>query len=175
VWRSVNRLFARAGDPSCPGCGFSLVGLPDTGVCPECGGAYDPDRSHRLVPPSPLRAVGYPAVPLAWGVAAVIAGFIGCRVIDSSTGSEYWTIAFAVLSAILASACVVWSCWRTIVLIDALIRASPNLRQERPLTQAAGCIGTGFAGIVGVCAFGVCVLLTILLGSCLVEGLPSLR
>jgi hypothetical protein len=26
---------------ACPGCQYSLLGLPLSGVCPECGGAYD--------------------------------------------------------------------------------------------------------------------------------------
>ena len=34
------------GDPLrlviCPRCGYSLQGLPDEGVCPECGRRYDP-------------------------------------------------------------------------------------------------------------------------------------
>ena len=172
--RGVRHLFTRASDPTCPNCGFSVVGLPDTGVCPECGGAYSPSNSHRLVPPSPLRAIAYAAVPLAWGTAAAFAGTVASGAIGRG-GSEYWTLVLVGISAIAACACVIWACWRTIVLIDALIRASPNLKQERPLTQAAGCVGTGLAGIVGICAAGVFVVLAIVLGSCLVEGAPNLR
>ena len=30
-------------DPICPGCRYSLKGLPVTGSCPECGLSYDKD------------------------------------------------------------------------------------------------------------------------------------
>ena len=38
-------------DPICPGCRYSLKGLPVTGSCPECGLSYDKD-----VLSTPIRA-----------------------------------------------------------------------------------------------------------------------
>lgn len=35
----------------CRRCGYSLVGLGDSGRCPECGTGFDQLRVHRLVPP----------------------------------------------------------------------------------------------------------------------------
>lgn len=34
---------------SCEGCGYSLRGLPESGVCPECGGAYVGNGTERVV------------------------------------------------------------------------------------------------------------------------------
>ena len=31
----------RSGKPICPGCGYSLEGLPDHANCPECGAPYE--------------------------------------------------------------------------------------------------------------------------------------
>ena len=169
--RRVHTLFTQATEPACPTCAFALRGLSERGNCPECGGAYEPATSLPLIPPSPLRALGFVATPLALGALCVAAGFV----LGSNTRDEFWAITMAVAAAILTCASVVWSSWRAIVLIDALHRALPTHRQERTTTRAFGCVGTGLAGLIGVVAFGAGAVLTILLGSCLLEGMPNLH
>lgn len=41
-------IFKPRADPHCGHCGFSLTGLPDHGLCPECGTDYDPSSSRML-------------------------------------------------------------------------------------------------------------------------------
>ena len=164
--RRVHKLFTRASEPACPTCAFSLKGLPDQGNCPECGGAYDPDNKFPLVPPSPLRVLGHAVAPI--GIGALIVFAMGA--IGASTRDEFWAVGTVVFAAILACACVIWASWRFVVLVDALHKALPAQKQERSSTRAFGCIGTGFAAIVGVVAFGVGTILAIALGACLIES-----
>lgn len=35
-------------NPVCPGCAYSLLGLADHGLCPECGIAYTPEQQVRV-------------------------------------------------------------------------------------------------------------------------------
>lgn len=39
-WRRIRRTAIASSGQLCPDCGYLLVGLPDTGSCPECGRAY---------------------------------------------------------------------------------------------------------------------------------------
>jgi len=164
--RRVHKLFTRASEPACPTCAFSLKGLPDQGKCPECGGAYDPDNIFPLVPPSPLRALWHAVIPI--GIGALIVFAMGA--IGASTRDEFWAFSIVVLAGILACACVIWASWRFIVLVDALQKALPAQKLERSSVRAFGCIGTGLAGIIGVVALGCGAMLTIALGSCLIES-----
>lgn len=161
----MHRLFSRATEPSCPKCAFSLKGLPDHGSCPECGASYEPGDRFALTPPSPLRAIWFGGAPLAWGVLALTLA----AVTASNASSESSAIAVAVLGAILACASIVWASVRFVTLIDALHKAMPRDKQERSATRAFGCVSTGVAGIIGVVAFGMGLLLTVMLGACLVE------
>lgn len=38
------RLWSAA--PICPQCGYALIGLPESGICPECGTGYTPESAH---------------------------------------------------------------------------------------------------------------------------------
>lgn len=164
--RRVHKLFIRASEPACPACGFSLRGLAEQGNCPECGGAYDPSTSHPLIPPSPLRALGFVAWPLAIGALCVGAGFL----FGNNTRDEWWAVTMAVAAAILTCACVVWSAWRAVVMVEALQRSLPAHKQERSGTKILGCLGTGLAGLIGVVALGAVAILTFALGACLLES-----
>lgn len=68
-------IFKPRADPHCGHCGFSLTGLPDHGLCPECGTDYDPRRSYWLLQaPSASASFWHFAEILLVGIAIVIAG-----------------------------------------------------------------------------------------------------
>lgn len=46
--RGLRAAVARTGGRMCPACGYDVAALPPSGVCPECGGAYDIARDAPL-------------------------------------------------------------------------------------------------------------------------------
>lgn len=54
--------------PVCSGCEYSLEGLPDRGVCPECGLVYEP-----LAPSRQVESLAYrPGALTYWAVCVVL-------------------------------------------------------------------------------------------------------
>lgn len=43
-WRRFRRAYSASGGRLCTGCGHTLVGLGDSGTCPECGQPFDLPR-----------------------------------------------------------------------------------------------------------------------------------
>jgi hypothetical protein len=66
--------------PQCPACGYNLTGLPEEGVCPECGRSYN-TRVWAVYTPRPF--LGYalllaiPAAIMVLSFAAFFAMFMG--------------------------------------------------------------------------------------------------
>jgi hypothetical protein len=56
----------------CPGCDYSLEGLPDEGVCPECGRPYD--QQFIVLPAKPL--LGDIGIPVFYAEVALISFFV---------------------------------------------------------------------------------------------------
>lgn len=65
-----------AGDPlrvdRCPDCGYLLTGLPEQGICPECGVHYDSSRLIVLYGRTTMGALG----PWAWWQVALAAPWL---------------------------------------------------------------------------------------------------
>ena len=87
----------------CHNCGYSLVGLPKTGSCPECGTRYDEASARRLQPwPSAFRV----CLRLGWPIAGlVVAGFfartpgstpvafaLGCAMVGAVAVNSYFQV-----------------------------------------------------------------------------------
>ena len=161
-------LFTRSDKPVCPKCGFSLQGLGPEGTCPECGTAYDAASAYPSGAPTTLRALWYGAKPLVLG--GVPAGAACFALLDASLPISAVTQLFVTAPCIaVAVGCVAWSAWRSVLLIDAIMQATPRLREERPAMRVLGLSAMGVLGVVGVLSLGACFTLTLMVGACLLR------
>ncbi len=76
----------------CPDCGYLLFGLPERGVCPECGCGYDPAMIvlygwEKGKAPSRRRRLRHWAIGLALGAGALLLGWWAWR---QPAGAAAW-------------------------------------------------------------------------------------
>jgi hypothetical protein len=158
--------------PHCPGCGFDLHGLPAAGTCPECGTAFDPAKCAAMRRgPEVLPAIAFVFGPLFIGALVALPSFMGFvapfNLIGEPAG-EVGAFVFAGVGYFGVSVGTMFTCWRGIVLVQAVLAAQPAAREESARSRVLGCLGTGVLGVVGVLALGCTVLGVFIAGACLV-------
>lgn len=157
-------LFSRATEPTCPNCGFSLNGLPESGACPECGGAYNPSSAFALIPPPLSHALRHLSAPIALAAIGVCFG-IGFASSDGGAGGSFM---FGLLWALAGVGCFVWGSWRATKLFGAIADARPPRAMTDSPTPALARAGMVIAFMATVCASGLFLLLLFMFGACAV-------
>ncbi len=115
-------------EPHCDHCGFPLRGLPEEGVCPECGTAYTPTSASRLqTPPSVGEALTTLLAP--W---FVLGGVALVAMISGGARLRWGGIIFG---AVLPPLCAIWAGYRTRRYARALLNEvfSQRAVKRRPI------------------------------------------
>lgn len=154
-------LFSRATEPTCPNCGFSLNGLPESGECPECGNSYNPRNAFALIPPSLSQALLHLSAPIALAAIGVCFGLA----IGTGGGSSA-TVVFGLAWVVAGVGCFVWGSWRATKLFGAIADARPPRAMSDSPTPAFARIGMVLAFMATVCASGLFLILLFALGAC---------
>ena len=168
--RKSHRLLRAYDTPHCPGCAFELKGLPPQGTCPECGCGYDAASCAALRRgPEVLPAIAHVFGPAFLG-GLIAAATVATSMTSSMAYANERTVLLLVWTAFIGlCAGVTLTCWRGIVLLQAILEAQPASIEESPRARILGCAATGLLGIVGVVSFACTVLGTVVATACLVN------
>jgi hypothetical protein len=168
--RKSHRLLRAYETPHCPGCAFELKGLPPQGTCPECGCGYDAASCAALRRgPEVLPAIAHVFGPAFLG-GLIAAATVATSMTSSMAYANERTVLLLGWTAFIGlCAGVTLTCWRGIVLLQAILEAQPASIEESPRARILGCAGTGLLGIVGVVSFACTVLGTVVATACLVN------
>lgn len=155
--RFIDRYTSALPSPHCDHCGFTLAGLAERGLCPECGTAFEPattsiPRQRRL-----LRLAGYLALPLVIATVSTVATGVFAT-------SRREGVVLGMMLFVPAPLSIAWFGWRagrgtTLV----FTRCMPRRRAESALcvalygfcqfvsfvTMFVGLVGAGLIVVVG--------------------------
>ena len=168
--RKSHRLLRAYDTPHCPGCAFELKGLPPQGTCPECGCGYDAASCAALRRgPEVLPAIAHVFGPAFLG-GLIAAATVATSMTSSMAYANERTVLLLGWTAFIGlCAGVTLSCWRGVVLVQAILEAQPTAVEESPRARILGCVGTGLLGMVGVVSLACTVLGTVVAAACLLK------
>jgi len=159
-------LFSRATEPTCPNCGFSLHGLPESGACPECGRSYTRSSARAFVPPTLSRALYHIGLPLA---IALLMAVIGVAIAAQQGGSSDAPLILGFASFTAGIACIAWAAWRAGTLLRAIGDTRPTETPGARTTSVLARAGMVVAVLIFIGAVCTCVACTLVLGGCLID------
>ena len=136
-----------ASDPKCVSCEFLLKGLPERGVCPECGTPYAPQPLPAIRPLTTLDRVFmalFPGVIGLFVMLAVYACFLG--MVFNPRGRVIFLILLVGLLAFLVGAGR--SAWNIAALIEGTLKRNPDLASTRPVMFVLALLAKAIAALV---------------------------
>ncbi len=137
----------RTHDLSCVQCAFLLTGLPDTGICPECGTPYAPKSLPAIRPLTTLDRVFmalFPGVIGLFVMLAIYACFLG--MVFNPRGRVIFLILLIGLLAFLAG--IGRSAWNIAALIEGTLKRNPDLASTRPVMFVLALLAKAIAALV---------------------------
>lgn len=137
----------RTHDLSCVQCAFLLTGLPDTGICPECGTPYEPAKLPSVRPLTAVDRVIVALFPAGIGLFAMLATYAcGLGMVFNPRGHSIFLVLLVGFLAFLTG--VGWATWNIAVLIDGTLKRNPDLLSTRPAMFVLAHIGKTLAALM---------------------------
>ena len=135
------RLFKPTDEYACAQCAFRLKGLPDEGVCPECGQRYTRATAVRLFqPPRISDVLSYLAVPLALPCSLFVIGALPLLAAGDGLAACIYLIGLLTLPP-----CMIWLGSRFSALERGISACLPPQRDPsrdwRTTASSLGCVG----------------------------------
>ena len=137
----------RTHDLSCVQCAFLLTGLPDTGICPECGTPYAPKSLPAIRPPTTLDRVFmalFPGVIGLFVMLAIYACFLG-MVFNMRERGEFLVLLIGLLAFLVGAG---RSAWNIAALIEGTLKRNPDLASTRPAMFVLALLAKAIAALV---------------------------